>query len=67
MLASTLLTIGLIGGLTACATGGSGAGKDSPVTTTVPTVPMANPIDRSRDTVDQLNQQQEELEQQTGG
>ena len=67
MLALTLLTVGLIGGLGACAGNGSGAGTESPVTTTVPTVPTADPIDRSRDTVTQLNQQQEQLEQQTGG
>jgi hypothetical protein len=65
-LVTVLVTAALGSGAAACGGDGGGSGQQ-PTGTTSATVPMNNPIERSRGVVDQLNEQQQQLEDQTGG
>jgi hypothetical protein len=62
-----LVTAALGSGAAACGGGGGGGSGQQPTGTTSATVPTNNPIERSRGVVDQLNEQQRQLEDQTGG
>jgi hypothetical protein len=66
VLATLAVTAALAVGGGACGGGSTGSGQE-PGGTSVESVPTNNPVERSRDAVDQLNEQQRQLEDQTGG